>query len=164
MLGWRLFQTSWAFFGYIDVVAYLVGTDTTDGSALKLSFEGSSWIEQSKGTIISANRQTHRKLKSPISNQDLPDVDLLALSRVGRSNMYFVNYVGGKILPSTRFCVPCKVLPPTSAHFPIFDLKKWLKTAFITKCLVKCFSLQNFTECLLQFPCFDVVFSTFFFL
>ena len=37
-------KLGWAFFGCLDVatVAYLIGTDTTDGSTLKLSFEGSS--------------------------------------------------------------------------------------------------------------------------
>ena len=44
------FKIGVAFFGCINVVAYLVGTDTTDGSALKLSFEGSSRMEQNKGT------------------------------------------------------------------------------------------------------------------
>ena len=44
------FKLGWAFFGCIVVVAYLAGTDTSDGSALKLSFEWSSRMEQNKGT------------------------------------------------------------------------------------------------------------------
>ena len=68
-------------------------------------------MKQNKAT--KCKQADTQKAKEFLNNQDLPDMDLLALSRVGRRNMHFEYYVGGKILPSTRFCVPCKVLPPS---------------------------------------------------
>ena len=47
MLGW---QQCWAFFGCIDAVAYHLGTDATDSSTLKVSYEESSQMKQNKGT------------------------------------------------------------------------------------------------------------------
>ena len=78
--------------------------------------------------------------------------------------MYFVNHAGGKILRSTKFCVPHKVLPPTfiimlnfqfysvlnfmysaakkvlppkTAHFPRYGPSKMDETALFTKWSVK---------------------------
>ena len=139
--GYFKHLTFWAFFGCINVVAYLVGTDTIAGSTEEVSFKSLLKWNKTKALIISAKKQKHRKLKRPIKYKNLPDIHLglLALSRVPRSNISFMIALGWQI----KTCIMKSSIELQILYFLAGKIN-WPKSFFYCNCVLYMHVLTEF--------------------